>query len=51
LVEAVEVDPPDNEEPVRWLLMTNEPIDSVEDVMRVVDLYRTRWLIEEYSRL
>ena len=50
VVEAVEVDAPEGEEPVRWVLLTTEPIDTVEDVLRVVDLYRSRWLIEEFFK-
>ena len=50
VVEAVEKTPPANEEPVHWLLLTNEKIDTIGDVLRVVDLYRSRWLIEEYFK-
>jgi hypothetical protein len=50
VVEAVEQNPPAGQEPVRWLLLTTEKIDTIEDVFRVVDLYRTRWIIEEYFK-
>ncbi len=30
--------------------MTTEPIDTEEQVLRIVDYYRARWLIEEYFR-
>jgi hypothetical protein len=49
-VEAVELHPPLGETGVRWLLLTSEPIATAEDVLRVVDLYRRRWLIEEYFK-
>lgn len=50
VVYGGEVDPPTGEEGVEWRLITTEPIDRVEQVMRVVDLYRTRWLVEEFFK-
>ena len=41
-----EIDPPSNEPPVRWLLLTSLPIDSTEQVREVIDYYRARWTIE-----
>lgn len=46
-VDVEEVDPPEGCEPVRWRLATTEPIDTAEQIAEVVDMYRTRWLIEE----
>jgi hypothetical protein len=37
-------------EPLEWLLLTTEPISTVEQICRVIDLYRTRWVIEEYFK-
>jgi len=37
-------------EPVDWLLYTTEPIETKEDVLRVVDIYRARWMIEEFFK-
>jgi hypothetical protein len=50
LVEAVELAPPDGEKGVRWLLMTTEPIDTADEVLQVIELYRRRWVIEEYFK-
>ena len=50
VVEAREIDVPEGEEPVRWVLLTSEAIDTIEDVLLVVDMYRTRWLIEEFFK-
>lgn len=47
LVHVVEIDTPDGQPPVEWVLLTSEPIDTVEDVLRIVDIYRARWTIEE----
>jgi hypothetical protein len=46
LVRVRELNPPENEQPVEWLLYTSEPIDSDEQVLKVVDWYRARWTIE-----
>jgi hypothetical protein len=32
---------------VEWLLYTTEPIATVAQVLRIVDVYRARWRIEE----
>lgn len=45
-----EVDLPAEEKPVEWLLLTTLPIDTVEDLLRVVDHYAARWTIEVYFR-
>jgi Transposase DNA-binding/Transposase DDE domain len=50
LVEAVEANPPEGEQGVHWQLLTTEPIDTAADVLRVIELYRRRWLIEEFFK-
>jgi hypothetical protein len=50
VVYGWEVDPPAGEQPVAWRLVTTEPIATVEQVLRIVDAYRTRWLIEEFFK-
>lgn len=50
VVRVWEPSPPVGEDPIEWILLTTEPIDTVEHVARVVDLYRTRWTIEEYFK-
>lgn len=50
VVEVLEVNPPAGEEPVHWLLVTTEPIDSSKDVWEIVDHYRARWTTEEYDK-
>lgn len=50
VVYGWEVDPPPGAVPVDWRLVTTEPIDTVDQVLAVVDAYRTRWLIEEYFK-
>lgn len=46
-----EMDPPPDVEPVEWLLITSLPIDTLEQVLQVVDYYRGRWGIEVFFRV
>jgi hypothetical protein len=49
LVHVVEHNAPEGTSPVQWLLYTTEPIDTPEQVARIVDIYRARWTIEEFN--
>ena len=49
-VEVLETTPPKGEEPVRWVLFTSLAGDTTEAVWKVVDIYRARWVTEEYYR-
>jgi hypothetical protein len=50
VVRVYEPEPPTEQEPVEWWLLTSEPIATAQDVARVVDIYRARWVIEEYFK-
>jgi hypothetical protein len=50
VVHVREIDPPIGVEPVDWLLLTTEPIETGEQVEAIVDAYDTRWVIEEYFK-
>ncbi len=50
VVYVCELDAPAGEDPVEWLLATTEPVDTVAQILHVVDIYRTRWIIEEYFK-
>ena len=50
IVRVFEANPPSGQDPVEWLLMTSEPISTQQHIKRVVDLYRTRWVIEEFFK-
>ena len=50
VVLVEEPNPPQGCEPIRWLLVTTLPIDTLEDVQRVVHYYARRWQIEIYFR-
>jgi hypothetical protein len=47
---VIERDTPEGQDPVDWMLYTTEPIDTVADVLKIVDHYRSRWVIEEYFK-
>jgi hypothetical protein len=49
-VRVFELDPPAGEVPIEWTLITNEPIQTEQDLLKVVDIYRARWTIEEYFK-
>ncbi len=49
-VLAQEVNGPGDKTQVSWLLMTSLPIESAEDILRVVDYYIARWTVEIYFR-
>lgn len=49
LLEAWEPDPPESAIPLHWLLWTTEAVDDFASAMRVIDIYKTRWKIEEFN--
>ena len=50
VVHVFELDPPSDAEPVEWFLLTTEPIETDEQILRVIDIYRHRWVIEEFFK-
>lgn len=50
VVHVWEQDPAAGTDPIEWTLLTTEPIDTAEQLLRVVDIYRARWVIEEYFK-
>jgi len=46
-----EVNAPQGEEPIEWLLLTSLPIDSSADICLVIQYYCCRWQIEIYFRV
>lgn len=51
VVLVSETDPPPNDVPVEWILVTTLPIGDVEEVRKVVQYYTTRWMIEVLFRV
>lgn len=50
VVHVEEIDAPTDADPVEWRLYTTEPIETAEQVANVVDIYRNRWVIEEFNK-
>jgi hypothetical protein len=50
VVELVEIDPPVDADPVRWVLLTSEPVESLAEAQQIVDYYAQRWAVEEYHK-
>lgn len=46
VVLVSEVNPPEGDTPVEWILLTSLPIDSEELVRLVIQYYQVRWMIE-----
>lgn len=50
-VYVLEEDPPDGEESVEWMLLTNLPVMSYEDAYEKILWYGLRWRIEMYFKV
>src|SRR5580765_6104928 len=50
VVHVLEPNHPHGEPPVEWILLTDLPIDTVEQVCDIVAYYSIRWIIEIFFR-
>ena len=50
-VYAHEVDCPEGEEPVSWMLLTSEPVTTVEQAQTILRWYSYRWRVEDYHKV
>lgn len=50
VVLCEEVNAPDSEDPICWMLVTTLPIETDDDVQRVIRAYCVRWQIEVFFR-
>jgi hypothetical protein len=51
VVEVVEKVKREGEEKLRWVLLTNLPLETKEDAERVINYYKMRWQIENYFKV
>ena len=51
VVFVQEVDGPEDGTDVSWLLISSLPIDTIEQILLIVDYYVTRWIVEVYFRI
>ncbi len=50
LVRVWEAHPPQGAKAIEWLLLTNEPVTTLADALRVIGWYQSRWVIEEFHK-
>lgn len=48
MVDVREILTPEGGKPIHWRLLTTYPVTTITDARRIVDLYRMRWVVEEY---
>ena len=47
---VIEKDPPENQDPLEWILYTSLEVKSFEDAIIIIKYYKHRWIIEEYHK-
>ena len=50
-VYAEEIEPPEGEEAISWMLLTTENVATNSDALTILRWYTYRWLIEEYHKI
>lgn len=50
VVWVLEPRPPRGQKPLDWMLYTNAPVDTAEQIQAVIDSYATRWRIEDFHK-
>lgn len=51
VVLVTEVNPPEGDVPVEWVLLTDLPIGDMEQILLVIRYYTVRWMIEVFNRV
>lgn len=49
-VRVWEADPPRGQERLEWMLLTNEPVNSLSAARQIIAWYECRWVVEEYHK-
>jgi hypothetical protein len=49
-VRVWEPNTPANEEPLEWVLLSNDPVRTLQDAFERINWYEHRWIIEEYHK-
>ena len=50
-VYATELEPPESDAPICWMLLTSEEVTSVEMAQTILRWYTYRWRVEEYHKV
>jgi hypothetical protein len=48
MVDVRETSTVEGGKPIHWRLLTTHPVTNIAEACRIVDLYRMRWVVEEY---
>ena len=51
VVFVKEFNAPKDVEALEWMLLTDIPIKKEEDAIQVINLYKIRWVVEEYHKI
>jgi hypothetical protein len=51
VINAKEINPPEGVEAIDWPLLTNVPVNNMDDAVERINWYKLRWKIEEYFRI
>jgi hypothetical protein len=49
-IRVWEIDPPEGQERLEWILLTTEPVNSFKTAYTVVGWYECRWIVEEFHK-
>ena len=50
VVLVSEVDPPQGEQRIEWVLMTTLPISTLNEILTIIEYYTCRWMIEVFFK-
>lgn len=50
LVRGAEPQPDTGTEPLQWILLTTEPVETWEQIEQVIQWYQQRWTVEEFHK-
>tara|TARA_R110000744_G_C19329522_1_gene558433 strand:+ start:654 stop:1364 length:711 start_codon:yes stop_codon:yes gene_type:complete len=49
-VWATEISPQGEEETLNWLLLTSEPVTTLDEALKVIRIYTARWRVEDFHK-
>ncbi|PIN87726.1 hypothetical protein COV12_02260 [Candidatus Woesearchaeota archaeon CG10_big_fil_rev_8_21_14_0_10_32_24] len=50
VIQVLETDCVDNQEPLKWFILTSLDVRTLNDALKIVKYYSFRWIIEEYHK-
>lgn len=50
VVVALEIDPPKDQPPLEWILLTTEPTNTAAEALTVLRYYGLRWRVEDFHK-